>query len=227
MRRANGKAGVGMRQRLPSRAQPVGLEPLRQSEIQKFSLPALIQHDICRLDIAMQQMNRMSRIQRPGKLQADIKNLSDLDTAPPQHRLQGFALDVFHRDEWPLVFAFTHLIDGADIWMIEARRDLGFRLEAQAMVRITRQFCGHQFQRDEPIQTAVLREKDFPHATFSQLANQKIMTNPALGHSGYFRPAPKGFKGIYGLEHFPSPRLSPQWMNESGRGQPHSRTLRE
>ena len=72
-------------------------------------------------------------------------------------RAQASAARVFHAEERQAVHAFTYLIDGQNVWMVEFRRHLRFALEPdQRFVRVA-MIRQHTFQRDDA--TRVFRRR--------------------------------------------------------------------
>ena len=93
---------------------------------------------------------------------------------------QGFAFDIFHRDEGHTL-SLANLVDVRDIWMIEGRGGFGFLHEAPHALLVRGNLGGQNLQRYLAIQFCVLREIDFTHPTRAKLGKDFVAIETAAG----------------------------------------------
>src|SRR5436190_1883281 len=72
------------------------------------------------------------------------------------------AFDVLHRDKQPAV-GLSHLVDRADVRVLERGRHPGFPLESGATIGIGGDVRGKDLQRDIAAQSRVVGQVDFAH----------------------------------------------------------------
>ena len=96
--------------------------------------------------------------ERAGDLQGEFQREARLQRAVALHeRVEGFALDEFHRVEIRVVARLPEVIDGGDVRMPELRRRAGLAHEAPAGVFVLQVSCVNDFQRDRHAQVRVKR----------------------------------------------------------------------
>jgi hypothetical protein len=74
------------------------------------------QKNICRLDVAVNDLFPVSGIQRVDHAQRDLEQSRHRNGAARERLLKRLALEEFHRDERGIG---TDVVDGADVWMIQ------------------------------------------------------------------------------------------------------------
>src|SRR5262245_338876 len=117
---------------------------------------------------------RMRRLERVGKLDADLDDVADLERPLVDAIAEVLALERLHDDEGcPLVLA--DIEDGADSRM--AQRAGGARLDPKAIERLTilDGVGGEKLQRDLAAEPLVLGEIDDAHAARTEGAQDTIM----------------------------------------------------
>ena len=84
----------------------------------------------------------------------------------------------------------VHLVDGADIGVIQAAQGLGLPLEPPGRVGVARQILGQEFQGHRPGQAQVLPLVDDSHAAHAQLSRDPVVRNRGPDHGGQDTKAP-------------------------------------
>jgi hypothetical protein len=102
---------------------------LRDTEAQDLHLPARRPHQVRRLDVAVRDALGVCRVQPVGHLHGDVHGLRRGHRPAGDLLGEGLASDVCHDDEADAV-AFTDIMDGGDVGMIECRGRSGFAYEA-------------------------------------------------------------------------------------------------
>ena len=105
-----------------------------------FGITIPANHDVLRLDIAVDNASLMRRRKPFRHLHADLQDRIELQRFFTREMLtQGLAVDQLGRD---IVFAVyvTDLIDGQNVWMIQRRSSLGFLDKTAQLVRIFAEF---------------------------------------------------------------------------------------
>ncbi len=145
-----------------------GCQLLCQSEIQK--LDAFLGHqNIGRLQIAMDDALLVRGVQ-------GIENLGGVFSRLLQRQrpFKGHAFDVFHHQ-----VVRSHVVDLADVGMIQRRHGAGFALKALA------EFLFGKLQNDDPVEPRIARLPYFPHASFANERNQLIGAEMIAGSKSH------------------------------------------
>jgi hypothetical protein len=103
---------------------------LGQAEIEHLGPPVRRDHDVRRLEIAVDQPDGVGRGQGFSHLRAHVEQPRQFQRAAADHRLQSLALDVLHHDEVQAVSLFDG-VDDDDVRVVEGRG--GPRLPQQAL----------------------------------------------------------------------------------------------
>ena len=154
---------------------------LAKSEIQNLGLPTLGHEDVRRLDVAMHDALGVRRIQRVGKLDAQVQNFVGLEGLGADAVLEGLPLQQFHGDERP-AFVLVDVVDGADVGVIEGGGGLGLALEALQGLMVLGHFFRQELERDEAMELGVLGLIDDTHTAASELLQHAIVGNRLANH---------------------------------------------
>ena len=109
-----------------------------QSEIGEQHLAAAVEHDVGRLQVAMQHALFVRGGESGAELARDLERLVAGQPADaPQQRAQVFAIHVFHREEVQ-PFDFAEVVDAADVGMRDLPGDADLVAESR---RAPASFC--------------------------------------------------------------------------------------
>ncbi len=170
---------------------------MRDSEIHQPHIDgvAVDEHDVLRLDIAVNDPPLVRVFERPAELDADLEDVPVGERLLAIELAQGLTLDVFRHKEGPLRFA-DHLVDGQDVRMVELGRGLGLPhhsvLDVGSMLD---HFDGHR-----PPHLDIVRQIDGGERPAPQLADHAVAFEKEIGLR--HRPSISGRPALLG------PRLS-------------------
>src|SRR6266404_4333918 len=94
------------------------LYELCQPEVEDLQLVSLIEHDVRRLYVAMNNVAAVRFGERVNNLERELERLIERKRAAPHELLERLAIDVLHHEE-EHIFDFIDFIDGADVRMID------------------------------------------------------------------------------------------------------------
>ena len=98
-------------------------------EIDQVGEVFVVEQDVRRLDVAVQQANLMGGMQCLGDLADDVHRTRGVERPVGQHRLQVTALDQAHVDV-ELTLDFAVVVNRNDVRVIQPRRGVGFPAES-------------------------------------------------------------------------------------------------
>jgi len=91
-----------------------------QAEIQNLDQPAVGEHDILRLEVAMEDAERVRRLETVCDLNTDREHQLDACRTARDQQIQRLAGDELHHDI-SFFACFADFVDGADIRMLDGR----------------------------------------------------------------------------------------------------------
>ena len=107
---------------------------LGQTEIEQLGLAAFGHEDVRRLDVAVDDLLRMGRVQRVGDLRSPDRAPCSISIGlPPIVCFERLPFHHLHRDE-RTPFVLADLVDRADVGMVQRRS--GSRLPPEALQRL-------------------------------------------------------------------------------------------
>ena len=113
--------------------------------------------------------------ERVRYLRCDRQGLEELDPAVDAKR-QRLAFQVLHHDEAAIRVA-THLVDRADVGVVQSGGGLGFRDEALPRVLVRSGLGREELQGDLAPEGHVLREVDLSHAARAEPTEHPVVRN--------------------------------------------------
>jgi len=150
---------------------------LRQTEVKDLRA-VRSQEDIGGLDVAMNDARRMRGHERIGQLQRQVDETVPLYGTACEALLQRLALEQFHRDKWRLG---THIVDCADVRMVQGRRGLRFTNESLEVLWGASWTGCQQLERDQAAEAGVTGAIDSAHATGCDERHDLVGTEPGSG----------------------------------------------
>ena len=94
--------------------------------------------------------------------------------------LQRLSVEKLHHDE-VLAMMLAHIVDGADVWMIQRGSSPGLAPEPFACQQIVRKLLGQEFERDHSVQSGILGLVDHAHPAAAELLEHAIMGHDLVG----------------------------------------------
>ena len=161
---------VGSIDRLPATAWSASL---RQPEIEQLRA-RLRQHDVARLEIAMDDAGAVRSRERVGNLNPDLQRLVERQRTLLQPLFERLALQVLHDQEVDPVLA-ADVVHGADVRMTEGGERLGLALEPLLQVRVGGDVLGKDFDGDRAVQARVGRLVDLAHPARTERGGNRRM----------------------------------------------------
>src|SRR5262249_41856353 len=130
-----------------------------ETKIQHFYLAAPGDHNVSRFDITMNDASLMSCRQGFGNLQSDWQQFFQIHRSPIDKLSKGLAFDILHGYE-QLILGFTHLMNGADIRMVQCGREPRLAQESQTPLGVSGEKRIEEFQGDFAAKPGVVSEVD-------------------------------------------------------------------
>ena len=128
---------------------------------------ALIEQDVRRLYVAMNEALRVRRVERVRDLRDDREPAPRLEsTLLAEQRAQVRSLDEPHH-EVQLAVELARVVDRHRVRVLERHRELGLALEALSEALVEREVRRDQLQRDRAFQALVVRAVDDTHAALT------------------------------------------------------------
>ena len=153
-----------------------------QAEIENLRLPKIGYEEICRLDVAMNDVLRVRRFERRKNLNRKLQNAFGIERLARDALAECFALQQLHGDK-RLAVGFIHLVDRANIGMIQRGGRASFAPKSLERLRVLFQILRQEFQRHSAAEFRVLSLVDHTHPAAAQLAEDSVMRNCFTGHS--------------------------------------------
>src|SRR5579863_1701178 len=95
--------------------------------------------------------------------------------------LQRRSVQIFHSDERPSVL-LAHIIDRANIGMIQARRGLRFSLEPSHDLRNSGHVFGEKLECYETVETGIFSFIDYSHPSSAEFLDDAVVRDGLADH---------------------------------------------
>ena len=156
------------------------IDPLGQAEIAHERLAASIQQNVPRLEISVQNpfvvrvLNGARDLcdQANGLAWFVAKYFPSMQQASPWREL--------HAEKWQAVFAYPHLIDGQNVWVIETGDCFRFALEADQSIARIAVITEDALQGNDPSRVPLSRTINNAHSAAADLFQDLIIAQPPL-----------------------------------------------
>ena len=155
-----------------SRGRQVGVhrEALGQPEVQQLGLVILVEHDVGRLYVAVQELVPVPGIgQRPRDLAANAQSFGLWDRAELEAYLQRQPSDIGH-GEVVEALVLPSVVHGDDIRVFQPTRQVDLLQETLDKLRLGRHRLRQHFERDLAVHRQLFGHVDLPHAPLADLA---------------------------------------------------------
>ena len=153
---------------------PRGTGALREPEVHHLDDAVAPDHDVLRLDVAVDDAAAVRRGKRRGDLGADVHEFAHRQRAARGETLaQRHAVHELRRDEVDRA-RLPDLVDRDDVRMVERRGGARFLLEAAAEIGVVVQRRRQHFQRDVATEHGVGRAVDIAHPARPEVRDDLI-----------------------------------------------------
>ena len=139
-----------------------GRHRFRQPEVHQLGA-RLRQHDVARLQVAMDYPTLVRFFQSFANLDSQFQNLLERQRALVQSIGQRFAVQKFHHQVVDPVL-MSYVVQRADMGMVQRRNGARFPVEALLGLRVIGKVGGQNLDGDRAIQTSIARAIHFAHA---------------------------------------------------------------
>ena len=139
-----------------------GRVPPREPEVQDLHAALGRDHDVGRLEVAVDDAECVRGRDGIGELDADLEQLLELQPALAHARCQGLPLHELHGEEADAV-EFLVRVERDDAWMVQRGGGLRLALEAGPVLLIVGDPLGQEFQRDLASEAGVLGRVHLAH----------------------------------------------------------------
>ncbi len=157
------------------------------AKVHHHRLFAADDHNVVWLDVAMNDAFVMGVSQGAGDLgDQPRRELRAQGALGSQHLLQRYPLDIFHDDEKSAP-VLVDVEDRDDVFVLQARDDLGLLLEPPAELGVSGQFAREHFDGDDSIERFLPGAINDAHAAAAQLGEDFVASVDDQWPHGGFR----------------------------------------
>ena len=147
---------------------------MRKPEVHDADSSTAVEHDVRRLQVAMNHAALMRRCQSGAQLTRDIRGFVFRETADAaERRREILAIDVLHR-QIELAGSLADVVYAAHVGMRDLTSGADLVVELCEPRRITAEILGQEFQRDGLAETQIVGAIDFAHAAATEEADDSI-----------------------------------------------------
>ena len=153
---------------------------LRQSEIEQLR-PRPGQHDVARLQVAMNNSCPMRFVERIADLHGILERLRDRQAVLFQPRVERLTLEVLHHQEvGPVLMA--DVVHRADVRMAQGGDGSRFAIKPVPELLVGGQLCRENLDRHRAIETCVASLVDFAHPAGTERRENLIRSEGRADH---------------------------------------------
>ena len=155
-------SGIAEHRRSYSWKAPALRKKLGETKVQHFQITVCAQHDVVRLDVAMNNAGVMCGPQSRSTLNRNIQSFGSRQRSAGQTLPQRQAIDEFSNQEVSLIYS-TKFKDCQNVRMIERRRGKRLAFKTEQAIGIRSEILRQNLQRDPAPQTSIFRQIHFTH----------------------------------------------------------------
>ena len=126
-------------------------QQLCQAEIGQFHTAFLVDEDICRLNVAVDDPFVVGVLERIANLWDDNQRFGGREFGGLFHLAQVHAVHIFH-DEIEQAIGFAKLVDGDDVGVVQLGQCAGFAQEPLGKFRVAAQLRRQDLQGNDPVE---------------------------------------------------------------------------
>ena len=150
----------------------------RQPEVGDVRPAVVVEQDVGRLDVAVDQPLAVGVVQRLGDGGDESRRLQEREARLLQSAGQVAAVDELGHDEAQAVVGAADVVDGDDVRVVQAGEDAGLGQVRLDVLGACDQTGMRRLDRDGPVKLLIQRLKDAPEATFSKEFDHAIPADP-------------------------------------------------
>jgi len=156
----------------------------RQTEVEDFRVTIRGDNDVLRLDVAVDDAHLVRGGDRRGDLRSIVQNVVDGHRAASDSVAERLAFDELHGDEAKVVVR-SDLVDVGDVRMMDS--GCGPRLldEAALAVAAVIAAIAEDFDRDLPLQIAIVGAVNLAHPTRAEERSHFVAAETCAGGDGH------------------------------------------
>ena len=147
---------------------------LGQSEIEHFDDSVRADHDVARLDVAMDDARRVGRRQRAGDGDGILQNVGHRQAATGDQLLERLAGHELHHHEVGSI-RLVDLVDGDDVGVVQRRRGFGLLNEALLAGFVFQLLGAEDLDADEAVEAQIPGLVDHTHPALAELGEYFVM----------------------------------------------------
>ena len=165
----------------------VALDPLGQAEVGDVRLALLVDQDVGRLEVAVQDAPLVGVVHRLGRLGHQPRRGPRVVAVAVEPAGQAAAGDQLHA-EVALAVVLADLVDRHDVGVVQRRDRLGLVLEPPELGVAGQNAGPDHLQGDRAVQADLPRLVDDPHAATAQLAADLVVAEGSCADTVAGRP---------------------------------------
>ena len=157
----------------------------RQAEIENAYPTGLVDDDILRLDVAVDDACLMRGTEAFADLNYNVQDLVDWQGRPAgcfYNIPQRFAFDIFHGDEGT-AFVLADFVYGDDVGVVQCSGRFGFAAKTLVEISIGDIVLWQEFERDFAGEGDIFGKVDFTHAAFANFFEDAVMEYVVTNHA--------------------------------------------
>jgi hypothetical protein len=154
---------------------------LGETEVEDLRLLAVGDEDVGGLDVAVQDAARVRGVDRVGNLRGQPQQQADIERTAVDRARERAPLEQLHRDERPPL-VLVHLIDGADVRVVQRRGGARFAQEALHRLRLVGAILRQELERHLARELHVFGEIDHAHAARAERVEDAIVRDGLADH---------------------------------------------
>ena len=152
-----------------------------EAEVEDLDEAALGAHQVCALDVAMDDPARMRLLQGIGHLDADLDDLAHRHGTTRDARGEELTVDVLHHDEVRTVL-FADVVGDRDVGRTQHRGRPRFVQKTRSALRVGFERRRQEFERNRAPKSRVFTTIHFAHAAGAQAFVHAIMLDSRAYH---------------------------------------------
>ena len=152
-----------------------------ETEVKHLGVASSSNEDVRGLDVAVNDSFGVGGIQRVGNLDAERKNLINLQGMARDAVLQRHAIEEFHGDERVAV-VLSDFVDSADVGVIKRRGGARLATEALQGLRVLGHLVRQELESDEAAELGVFGLVNDAHAASAELFEDAVVGDGGADH---------------------------------------------
>ena len=151
-----------------------GVAGARDAEVHDLDVPVAVDHDVLRLDVAVDDAAAVRALDGGEQLQTDADGFVPAQAIVPADEVfERLALDVLHDDVVGPV-GLAPIVDADEVRLVEAGRGLGLPAEALDEGGVVQQSLKEDLDGDAPSEGEILAQVHVGHAAAAELAQHAV-----------------------------------------------------